>query len=49
MIDTVKIYTMINKKIYDKICSNSIVKTSYHAATGEIYYNIINDHLERFL
>lgn len=46
MIDTVKIYTMINKSIYDKICSNSIVKTSYHASTGEIYYNIINDHLQ---
>lgn len=46
MIDTVKIYTMINKKIYDKICSNSIVKTSYHSATGEIFYNIINDHLQ---
>lgn len=45
MIDTVKIYTMISKKIYDKICSNSIVKTSYHSRTGEIYYNIINDHL----
>lgn len=46
MIDTVKIYTMINKTIYDKIKSNSIVKTSYHNATGEIFYNIINDHLE---
>lgn len=46
MIDTVKIYTMINRFVYDKISSNSIVKTCYHSATGEIYYNIINDHLK---
>lgn len=46
MIDTVKIYTMIDKFIYDIICCNSVVKTSYHSATGEIYYNIINDHLQ---
>lgn len=46
MIDTVKIYTMINRDIYEKIKSNSIVKTSYHNRTGEVFYNIINDHLE---
>ena len=46
MIDTVKIYTMIDKEIYEKIKNNSIVKTSYHSATGQVFYSIINDHLE---
>lgn len=46
MIDTVKIYTNIDKNIYDIIKNNSIVKTSYHNKTGEIFYNIINDHLK---
>lgn len=46
MIDTIKIYSMIDKKTYEIIKSKSIVKTSYHNATGEIFYNIINDHLE---
>ncbi len=45
MIDTVKIYTMINSNIYETIKTNSIVKTSYHSSTGEVFYNIINDHL----
>lgn len=45
MIDTVKIYTMIGKNIYDIIKNNSIVKTSYKTSTGEVFYNIINDHL----
>ena len=45
MIDTVKIYTMINKSTYDIIKNNSIVKTSYKTSTGEVFYNIINDHL----
>lgn len=46
MVDTVKIYTMIDKYTYEVIKQNSIVKTSYHSATGEIYYSIINDHLQ---
>lgn len=46
MIDTVKIYTNIDKNIYNIIKNNSIVKTSYHNKTGEIFYNIINDHLK---
>ena len=46
MIDTIKIVTMINKDIYKKISSNSIIKTSYKADTGEIYYKIVNDRLE---
>ena len=45
MIDTLKIYSMINKEIYTKIYSNSIVKTSFSNSTGEIFYNIVNDHL----
>lgn len=46
MIDTVKIYTMIDKFTYEKIKSKSIVKTSYHSSTGEVFYNIVNDHLK---
>lgn len=46
MIDTVKIYSMINKKTYDIIKNSSIIKTSYNNSTGEIYYNIVNDHLQ---
>lgn len=46
MIDTIKIYTMINKQVYDKIYHSSILKTSYNQKNGEIYYEIVNDHLE---
>ena len=37
---------MINKNTYDKISNNSIIKTSYKKSTKEIFYEIINDHLE---
>lgn len=46
MIDTIKIYTMINKNTYDKIYNNSIIKSSYNKKDGEIYYEIVNDKLE---
>lgn len=46
MIDTIKIVTMINSETYKKIKENSIVKTSYHNGTGQIFYTIINDKLE---
>ena len=46
MIDTIKIYTMINKQTYEKIYHNSILKTSYNQKNGEIYYEIVNDKLE---
>lgn len=46
MIDTIKMYCVIDKKTYDIISSNSVIKTSYHAATGEVFYNIVNDHLK---
>ena len=46
MIDTIKIYTMINKSTYDKIYNNSILKTSYNKKDGQIYYEIVNDKLE---
>lgn len=45
MIDTVKIYTMINKEIYNKIHHSSTIKASYNLGTGEIFYEIVNDHL----
>lgn len=46
MIDTIKIFTMINKETYNKIHNKSIVKTSYSMDTGEIFYTITNDHLK---
>lgn len=46
MIDTVKIYTMIDKNIYDNIKSKSVIKTSYRTETKEVFYNIVNDHLK---
>lgn len=46
MIDTIKIYTMIDKNIYNKIYNNSIIKSSYNKKDGEIYYEIVNDKLE---
>lgn len=46
MIDTIKIYTMINKSTYDKVYNNSILKTSYNKKDGQIYYEIVNDKLE---
>ena len=46
MIDTIKIYTEIDKKMHDKIKSISIVKSSIDNSTNELQYEIINDHLE---
>lgn len=48
MIDTIKIYTEIDYTLYTQIYNKSIIKTSYNKADGEIFYEIINDHLERF-
>lgn len=45
MIDTIKIYTMIDKKIYDTIKRKSTIKSSVDYATGEIHYNIIHAEL----
>ena len=46
MIDTVKIYTNISKNIYDTIVCKSVVKTSFSKETGEVFYTIVNGHLE---
>lgn len=46
MIDTLKIVSMIDLKTYKAIKSQSVIKTSYHNATGEILYTIINDSLQ---
>ena len=46
MIDTIKIYTEIDKKMHDKIKLMSIVKSSIDNSTNELQYEIINDHLE---
>lgn len=45
MIDTVKIYAEIDKKTYEKIHSNSIVKSSVDNSTGELFYNITTGFL----
>ena len=46
MIDTIKIYTEIDKKTYDIIKSMSIVKSSIDNNTNQHQYEIINDHLK---
>lgn len=46
MIDTIKIYTEIDKTLHDKIKSMSIVKSSIDNCTKTVQYEIINDHLE---
>lgn len=46
MIDTIKIYTEIDINTYDEIKAKSIVKNSKNNNTGELLYEIINDHLE---
>lgn len=46
MIDTIKIYTEIDYNTFEKIHSLSIIKTSFDNCTKDIFYEIINDHLE---
>jgi len=46
MIDTIKIYTEIDKETHDKIKSLSIVKSSVDNSLNHLQYEIINDHLE---
>lgn len=46
MIDTIKIYTEIDKDLHDKIKSMSIVKSSINNYTNVKQYEVINDHLE---
>lgn len=49
MIDTIKIYTEIDYDTYEKIHSLSMIKTAFDNSTKDILYEIINDHLERFI
>ena len=46
MIDTIKIYCEIDKDTYLSIYNTSIIKTSYNKSSGEVFYEIINDHLK---
>ena len=46
MIDTIKIYTEIDKNTYDYINNSSIVKSAIDKQTGELLYSISNAHLE---
>lgn len=46
MIDTIKIYCEIDNNTYLSIYNTSIVKTSYNKEDGQIFYEIVNDHLE---
>lgn len=45
MIDTVKVFTFINKKTYDKIKYNSNIKCMYNDSSKTLYYEIINSSL----
>lgn len=40
MIDTIKIYTMINNEVYNKIIHSSIVNSKINKRTGELLYQI---------
>lgn len=46
MIDTIKIYAQIPFEIYTKVYHKSIVKSSIDKKTGELMYEVVNDHLE---
>ena len=46
MIDTIKIYAEIPLNIHNEIYNKSIVKSSVNKKTGELLYQVINDHLE---
>lgn len=46
MIDTIKIYAEIPFLIYTKIYNKSVVKSSIDKKTGELMYEVINDHLD---
>lgn len=46
MIDTVKIFTFINKNTYDKIKYLSNIKCMYNNSESMIYYEIINSSLK---
>ena len=45
MIDTIKIYSIITKEIYDVIKYRSDINTKYNRSTGELYYEITTDSL----
>lgn len=46
MIDTVKVFAKIDKNTYEKIKNLGVIKCSFCADTGEVFYEIINDHLQ---
>ena len=46
MIDTIKIYTMIDNSLYNHLYNNSTIKTSYDKSTGQVFYEIVNNSLE---
>lgn len=46
MIDTVKIYAEIDKNLYNQIYNKSVIKSSIDNDTGELIYEIVNDHLD---
>lgn len=46
MIDTIKIYTEIDKNTHDYIKSMSQIKTAFDNYTKEQFYEVINDHLK---
>lgn len=46
MIDTIKIYTQIDKYTYDYMTKKSNVKTKINRESGEVFYEIVQDSLK---
>ena len=46
MIDTIKIYTQIDKSTYDYMTKKSNVKSMVNRETGELFYEIVQDGLK---
>lgn len=46
MIDTIKIYTQIDKSTYDYMTKKSNVKSMVNKETGEVFYEIVQDSLK---
>lgn len=46
MIDTIKIYTQIDKYTYDYMTNKSNVKSMFNRDSGEVFYEIVQDNLK---
>lgn len=46
MIDTIKIYTQIDKILYTKIKKQQTICQKFNESTGELFYKIVTDDLK---